>query len=357
MSRRLRVGVAVQLLRLPPSGGHGKVWNRTLRELRKKARLVRLGADGRPVRRAIPGRFEVVLASGHEELFSAPGPLVIQVHEAGWFDHRSRDTLDRTFLQRIAAHTEHNVHRAARVITPSESARRDVISGYGLDPGRVHVVHHGVDPGFRPGADVGSSFIARARGAENKPYVLYAATLHPRKNVAALRAAIAALAQEGFPHRLVIAGHPAPDRADDSELERAAAAELPGAPGRVAFLGQPSDRELAGLMAGADAFCLPSLYEGFGLTVLEAMACGTAVVVSDRGALPEVVGEAGVVVEPTPSAIAEGLRRVLADPDQRIRLEARAVERACQFSWRRTAAGWLRVLQSAVDAETYTAAR
>ena len=118
------------------------------------------------------------------------------------------------------------------------------------------------------------------------------------------------------------------------ELERAAAADLPGVPGRVARLPSPTDAELAGLMAGAVAFCLPSLYEGFGLTALEAMACGVPVVCSDRGALPEVVGEAGVIVPPTADGVRAGLARILDDPAFAAGLAAAGPVRAGTFTWR-----------------------
>ena len=102
-------------------------------------------------------------------------------------------------------------------------------------------------------------------------------------------------------------------------------------------------------MAGADAFCLPSLYEGFGLTALEAMACGAPVIVSDRGALPEVVDGGGIVVEPSPEAIANALERVLSDDELASSLRRRAVERARTFTWARTASGWLAVLRAAAE--------
>jgi alpha-1,3-rhamnosyl/mannosyltransferase len=114
-------------------------------------------------------------------------------------------------------------------------------------------------------------------------------------------------------------------------------------------MGQPSDTELAALMAGADVYCLPSLYEGFGITVLEAMACGTAVVVSDRGSLPEVVGRAGVVVTPEPEPLTAALEALLRDPERRRRLGAAAARRAAGFSWSRCAEGWLEVLLLARD--------
>ena len=102
-------------------------------------------------------------------------------------------------------------------------------------------------------------------------------------------------------------------------------------------------------MAEAAAFCLPSLYEGFGLTALEAMACGAPVVVSDRGALPEVVGEAGIVVPPTNEAVTDALRDLLTNPERAAALGATAAARAREFTWQRTASGWLRVLRAAVD--------
>jgi glycosyltransferase involved in cell wall biosynthesis len=101
-------------------------------------------------------------------------------------------------------------------------------------------------------------------------------------------------------------------------------------------------------MAEADAFCLPSLYEGFGLTALEAMACGAPVVVSDRGALPEVVADTGLVVPPTADAVRAALRRLLVDRRLAEALGRTAAERARGFTWERTAQGWLSVLRAAV---------
>ena len=135
------------------------------------------------------------------------------------------------------------------------------------------------------------------------------------------------LARAGYPHALALVASPALDRPDSADLQREAVAELPGAPNRIAAVSDPTDDDLAGLMAEADAYCLPSLFEGFGLTALEAMACGTAVVVSDRGALPEVVGDAGLVVTPDADAVTSALERVLGDPSLRDEL-SREVGRA-----------------------------
>lgn len=157
---------------------------------------------------------------------------------------------------------------------------------------------------------------------------------------------MAGLARRGIAATLVLAGPQAFDRSDAGAIEAEATAPLPGVP--IVRLVAPPDAELGALMAGAAAFCLPSLSEGFGLTALEAMACGAPVVASDRGALPEVVGEAGLLVAPEPAAIEEALARVLTDSALADRLRAAGHERAAAFTWQRTADGWLATLQSAV---------
>jgi glycosyltransferase involved in cell wall biosynthesis len=348
-SSSLRVGVAANLLDTSAGDGHGRVWQRVLSRLGDSARIVPIHPSARRPWRAILWRPQVILADGHADLPRARAPLVVEVHDVGWFDPQLRELLSPAFYDHIAPRTEHAIRAADHVITPSESTRGDVISCYGVDPARVHTVPFGVDSGFRPNAPGGRGLVARAREGREAPYVLYAAVLHPRKNLTVLRDAVAGLASEGFPHVLAIVGGPAADRPDSSDLERAAVADLPGAPDRIVRLNRPSDAELAGLMAGADAFCLPSLYEGFGLTVLEAMACGTPVVVSDRGALPEVVADAGLVVPPTAAAVKDALRRVLAEPELAQRLGEAAARHARSFTWNRTASGWLSVLQTAAD--------
>ena len=363
-SRGVRVGVPGPLLALAPVGGHGKVWHRVLSALRGVVPIVTISPGRHPSPAALSRRQlrrpTVVLADGHADLPITRAPLVVQVHEAGWFEAELRELLTPEFYDYIAARTEHAVRAAAHVITPSEAARRDLVRDYRLEPDRVHAVHHGLDAAFRPGVAGGRALVARARGGRDAPYVLYAASLHPRKNLGGLRAAMARLAVAGAPHVLVVAGGPSPDRSDSSSLERAAWAELPGAPDRIVRLREPSDHDLAALMAGADAFCLPSLYEGFGLTALEAMGCGAPVVVSDRGALPEIVGDAGLVVEPTVEALTAALESLLSDPAKAQRLGRRAAARARGFTWEQTASGWLEVLHRAAGGPAgapYTRAR
>ena len=304
-----------------------------------------------PLGRLLPRRFDVVLADGHDHLPSTQTPVVVQTHEAGWFTDELRNTLDPQFLDFIRKRTEAAVRTADRVITPSVSAARDMAEAYGLDPARFSPVPHGVDPWFRPAAEGGRALVARARAGRDAPYVLFAASLHPRKNLPVLREAMSRLVESGFPHVLVIAGGGATDRADSRALERAARADLRGITGRVVRMMDPTDSDLAALMAGADALCLPSLYEGFGLTALEAMASGTPVVVADRGALPEVVGDAGLVVPPEVESLEDALGRVLSEPELAARLRRKGLDRARGYTWERTAEGWLAALRLAASRE------
>jgi glycosyltransferase involved in cell wall biosynthesis len=329
-----------------PRTGHGRVWHSVLRELAPRVRLHQVGADGAGRRPLRPP--DVWLADGHEEPPDGALPLVVQVHEAGWLDPATRGHLPDALVARLAGPTERAIRRARAVIVPSEWARRTLVEGGLGEPDRVHAVAHGVDARrFAPGrADPAraASLLPRLGG---RPYVLFVGHVGPRKNLPALRDAMTALAAHGLPHALVVAAGVAPGDPASDALRRGALAELPGAPGRVLALEGADDGDLAAVLATAAALCLPSHAEGFGLPALEAMASGTPVVVSDRGALPEVVGDAGVVSAPDPAALAAALRRVLEDPGLAARLGEAGRARALTMPWSRTADGWLEVLAGA----------
>ena len=344
----LRVGVPRELIEHDRGTGDERVWRAVLARLADGADVVALG-ERRGLRRVRP---DVVLASGHRDLpAGVERPLVVQLHEAPWDDPAQRALLAPEFVAPMRARGAAAARAATRLLTAAESARREIAAAYAVPEALVDVVPHGVGlDRFRPGMPGGRELVARARGGAPAPYVLFVSALHPRKNAGALREAMAGLARRGLEHVLVLAGAPALDRADSSDLEAAATAELPGAPGRVVRIVKPSDADLVALMAEADAFCLPSLGEGFGLTALEAMACGAPVVASDRGALPEVVGDAGLCVAPDAASLEAALARVLTDPGlaQRLRRAGRA--RAERFTWDRTACGWLASLERAAAA-------
>lgn len=199
--------------------------------------------------------------------------------------------------------------RALHVVTVSQFSRTELLDLLALDPANVTVVHGGVDERFHPG-------VAPAR--RDRPYVLTVASRTARKNLGALRRTAQRLRDEHDGTELLVAGGDRPQFRDDDPTAG------------LTFLGRVDDADLPGLYAGARAFVLPSHYEGFGLTALEAMACGTPVVVSDRTALPEVVGDAGLLVDPDdPEAIAAAVVAALDDAE----LARRGTERAKAFSW------------------------
>jgi glycosyltransferase involved in cell wall biosynthesis len=186
----------------------------------------------------------------------------------------------------------------------------------------------------------------RARYALTHPYVLFLGVLEPKKNVEVLLEAVARVRRTRAwgATELAIVGAagwgPVPGR-------RAHALGLDGA---VRFIGAAPDADLPALYGGATAFAFPSLWEGFGLPVLEAMASGTPVVASNRGALPEVTAGAALLVEPAPEPLAEALERLLTEPALRARLRAEGLARAAQFSWARTARETLSVYRAAAGA-------
>ena len=213
------------------------------------------------------------------------------------------------------------LRRSRAVIVSSESTRRDLIGLYGLAPRTLHVVLLGYDTG---------RFVPRAAPvSDGEPYALFVGNVMPHKNLLRLAEAFAR-AVDGMPGRLVIRGwgRPAHVRA---LADRIAAL---GIASRVDWREYAADEELPDLYRGARMLLLPSLYEGFGLTALEAMACGTPVIVSDRSSLPEVVGDAALFVDPEdPSSIASAIRRLFADDTLGKTYAERGLARAQLFSW------------------------
>jgi glycosyltransferase involved in cell wall biosynthesis len=326
------------MFEIPPNTGHGRVWNEVLTELGQRAELV---VDGE--------RPDVWIIDGHHGDPGVDGPVVAVVYEVNWGTPEFDREHAPEFIEAIAPATEAAVKRADRIVTGATASKDQIVTTYAVPPERVHVIPFGVDRAmFHPGSGHIGRALVREQTGDDRPYVLFAASMHPRKNLDAVRGAVTGLATRGYPHVLALAVAPSPDRLDSSDLAARAFAGLPGFPGRVVRLINPSDQDLSGLMAGAAAVCQPSKSEGFGLTPLEAMASGAVVVVSNRGSLPEVVQRGGMVVEPTAEAVEATLAYLFTHPGAAKRQRARALRRAKPMTWDRTARGWLDVASTAV---------
>jgi glycosyltransferase involved in cell wall biosynthesis len=327
------------------------MWHGMLTELRTEMAVHVLGVGGK---RARLWRPHVWLQDGHRGPLPVKTPWVAALYEATWDRPDTRELLDPVFVSRHEMLSRAAALRASRIVTLSESSRRQIIESYGVQPARVLVARPGVDHRvFRPDARGGPEVIARAGGDPGRPYVLFVSQLHPRKNLPALQTAMSRLTDRGHPHMLVVVASPrtdsgGSDATESRELEAMILPELDCANGSILRLESLTDEELAAVMTGASAFCLPSLMEGFGLPALEAMACGTPVVVSDRGALPEVVGDGGIITAPKADAIEEALEAVFADEAHARTLGVAGLERSRDFTWRATAHVWLRAIHEAI---------
>jgi glycosyltransferase involved in cell wall biosynthesis len=290
------------VLRPPPAFTHaaGHAWEQVVLPLRAS----RVGA-------------RALLCPANLAPLAYPRSVVV-VHDAaalrhpGWYS-RAYVAWQRLVLPAVA-------RRARRLVTVSEFSRGELTDLLGVDPGRVTVIPGGVGERFTPAADPEP---ARRALSLTRPYVLCVASQTARKNLAALVPAARALAAEGI--EVVVAGGHRPQFAREPGLEA------------LRLLGHVDDALLPGLYAGADAFALPSSYEGFGLPVLEAMAAGTPVVAAAAGALPETCGDAAVLVEPSGEAFAAALAALLGDGAEQERLRAAGLARAAGYTWDGTA--------------------
>jgi glycosyltransferase involved in cell wall biosynthesis len=221
---------------------------------------------------------------------------------------------------------------ADAVISISESTKKDAMRLYGLDEARIRVIYPGVNPTFRKRSPEAMAAVCQKYGLPDC-FILYVGTIEPRKNLTSLLEAYQALKNQGTECKVVIVGKKGWlyegffRRLRDLGLEDA-----------VIFPGFVPDEDLSAFYSAAKLFVYPSLYEGFGLPVVEAMACGAPVITSDTSSLPEVAGDAALLVEPTSvEALVAAMRGVLDNTALRAKMRTRGLEQAARFTWEETA--------------------
>jgi glycosyltransferase involved in cell wall biosynthesis len=254
--------------------------------------------------------------------------LVVTVHDLSFLKHPEWFRPDRAWYYRMAI--RRTVGLAARLIADSQATADDLNALLGVPAGRIEVIPLGVSAEFQPSSADIRDKVRRAYGLPER-FFLYVGTLEPRKNLPRLVEAWSRVA-DGAPD-LVIAGRAGwKNRALDAAIARSAHRARIHRPGFVA------QADLPALLSAADAFVWPSLFEGFGLPPLEAMACGAPVLTSNVSCLPEVVGDAALMVDPADTgAIADGLQRLATDAALRSELRKKGAARAQAFTWERTA--------------------
>jgi glycosyltransferase involved in cell wall biosynthesis len=277
-----------------------------------------------------------VLHSPHYTMPLRSGrPVVVTIHDATFFTEPDLHSAVKGTFFRSATRTA--LRRAARVVVPSKATRDEVVRVLDADATVIDVAYHGVDQRtFRVPSEAEQQRVQARLGLGGQPYVAFLGMLEPRKNVPGLiRGWVQAFADREDAPALVLAGGSGWDDHVDG-----AVAEVPShlrvlRPGYLRFT------DLPGYLGGARIVAYPSHGEGFGLPVLEAMACGAPVLTTQRLSLPEVGGDAVAYTEPDPDAIATALRALYDDPERRAALGAAGHERSLEFTWAASAEGHL----------------
>jgi len=355
--RKLRVGIDGRAFSSPAAGVRRYVSELAAALLASREPLELVALGGRP--EAVPSGAGYVAESWHPptnlgwaavglpraasragvDLIHAPAytgplraavPIVLTIHDVSyerhpeWYPYR-RDALRRAFYRRSA-------RAAARLLTDSEFSRREIASAYGIPAERITVAPLGVSADFAP-AD--SPPLPALPAGVVVPFLLHVGDLHERRNLGVVVEALVDVRRSGTPPplSLVMAGV---DRGAGDDL--VAKAESAGAAVALVRLGAVSDSSLRALYRAATALVYPSRYEGFGLPLLEAMASGTPVLASRAASIPEVVGDAGLLLDPDDAALwAEAIVNVVNDAGLRARMRAAGLARAAHYTWARTA--------------------
>ena len=283
---------------------------------------------------------DVLFVPSHVMPLICAVPAVVTVHDLGYLHYpEAHRPFERWYLDWT---TRRHARLAAAIIADSQGTRGDLVDLYRTDPKRIFVVYPGRDDSIGREEDPSAIRAVKARYGIRGDYLLYLGTLQPRKNLVRLVEAFARLQPRPATLQLVLAG-----QKGWLYDELFARVESLGLGNHVVFTGYVAEDDKAALLSGALALVYPSLYEGFGMPVLEAMACGTPVLTSNVSSLPEVAGDAALLVDPLDiNAIATGISRLITDADLRKALVEKGHAQVRRFSWTNAGREILQVLES-----------
>ncbi len=270
---------------------------------------------------------------------AAPCPIVVTLHDMSLFLSVGTQPLKSLLVARPLIPAV--ARRAAAIITVSHSARRDILRVLRVPPQKVRVIYEAAAPAYRVIHETAELDRVRRKYGLDDPFVLYVGTIEPRKNLGRLAQAFAQARRRGRGERLVLVGQLGWKHAAlFKQIEDSGLVDV------VRWIGYVPDEDLPALYNLARVVAFPSLYEGFGLPVIEGMACGAPVLTSNRSSMAELGAGAALLVDPTePDALADGLVRMLADAALREELRTAGLARAAQFSWARAAEETVRVYE------------
>jgi glycosyltransferase involved in cell wall biosynthesis len=272
-------------------------------------------------------------------------PTIVTVHDVSFLEHPEYFTGTRRSQLRLTV--GQSVKRAARILTVSEFSRDAILSAYDIAPEKVHAIPNAANPEFRVIGRERAQRAVRDRLHFDAPFIFSVGDLQPRKNQIGLIAAFSRLLTEcpQLKHDLVLTGKETWFTPKVLEAARAC-----GFASRIHFTGFVSDGDLLELYNACDCFVFPSFYEGFGLPILEAMACGRAVACSNTSSMPEVADGAGLLFDPHQSGeITRALKDILLDSELRARMERLGLQRAASFTWKKSARATLDVYKDVVN--------
>jgi glycosyltransferase involved in cell wall biosynthesis len=273
-----------------------------------------------------------------------PGRTVVTFHDMTFFLFPHHHTLPKRYFFRFFIRL--SSRKATALIADSENTRQDTIRLAGVSPGKIFTVPLGVTQEFRLILDKTIRQHVRQKYHLPQHFILFVGTIEPRKNLPILLQAYASVADQITDHRLVVVGPMG--WMVNKIIEQSGQLSISD---KLDFTGYVEQEDLPLIYNLADVFIYPSVYEGFGLPVLEAMACGTPVITSNVSSMPEIVGDAGVLITPNDSrTLAQSMLELINDPITRQRLSIKGQERAAAFSWKRTAEKTVEVYRQVLSA-------